>query len=1010
MQRLINLLKEKYHLIFILLLSLTPITWLWGRGGILINGSDTNFPLDPVSWFLRRLYVWNPSLNAGTEFSFSTAGTFFHFLQVVPTLLGVGLQGTQIINLVFWFSLVIVFSYLLATRLFPEKVAPRLVFVVLYAFNIYLFNTWENVKVSNLALVSTIPFGIYILLSLRKKLITYSSAGLLSAILGIVAMGGGINPAYFSTLFFVLFIFYLTTIFIPLDFKEVKDRTKEFAFVSLIVILVNLHWILPTISFIVTTIGPTGSIDKIGYTNWVDSLSQNTSLLNILRVQGAWDWYAFDSSTNLPLYIPYALNYFFRFPFIAFSFFITFLSLISLIARKGKDNLGNYVFFASLLVIGAFLGAGTHFPTGILFRQILINKLPFFSLFRSPWYIFTPLVTIAYAGLVAYLVDRIKPRFLNILFALILIVGNLTYTYPLVTGKIFRPKLPDNFLIRFPQYVFDAQKWLNSKENYERGRIISFPDDEIERFKWGYNGIDSIVGLISPSEVLFNPLNTPEAPVSQLLREVYDSLRKGEIENAENVASVLGSAWLFQKNDQSSLSLELPDGFSNFPVTSFDKWNFFEFPTPKKVIPRVRAVANMYLGFPSTEGAKLAGVLPSESILINPKDSIVELLPKEVDLYGNVILAQNSQLETFTKLRNSSYKLSDHLGSRDLSVVDYDFFIPVDGSYKLMLERYAIEKFGINPALPLDVLIDGQKYSLATEKVTDSYVYMTSPAIAKGSHSLRLTLNNPNLIDGGDFEGATNYTQKGDAEFTIIQDGGNRFISIFNRSQKDTSAIFKLKAFDPMAIYHIEVKYKQIYGSMASILGSQFRTQGPLKSQILGMPNYPEWGTFSFYYEPIKTKSDLDIALNAERINDALGTKVYYDDLSARPIFTNKLILVKENAKDISTPMVTFTRVNPTEYVGEVTGASGPHVLLFSDNYSMGWALEINGTNVNQDQHFSGNLYANAWFIDKSPESYKFKLRYKPQSMKVVGGAISILALLSTLGVFVYVQIKGRRV
>src|SRR3990170_1919014 len=131
MKRLINF-KKYLGIILVALLSLVPLIWFWGKDGKIINGVDTNFPLDPLVWIGRRFYVWNNIGNGGSDFSSSVAGIFFHLIQTIP-----------------------------------------FTFVVLYAFNIYLFNTWENVKVANLALVGAIPFALSTTILFWENRITY---------------------------------------------------------------------------------------------------------------------------------------------------------------------------------------------------------------------------------------------------------------------------------------------------------------------------------------------------------------------------------------------------------------------------------------------------------------------------------------------------------------------------------------------------------------------------------------------------------------------------------------------------------------------------------------------------------------------------------------------------------------------------------------------------------------------------------------------------------------------
>ena len=196
---------------------------------------------------------------------------------------------------------------------------------------------------ANLSLIAAIPAALAIMVSLNDKRIDKKRAAFISALIGIILSGSGINPSYFSVFFIILIVYFISSIINEFNLKTTIFLAKNFLLVSLVVILINLFWILPTANFIIKNISPSGSIDKLGFTNWVDSLSENTSLLNVMRVQGAWDWYAFDQITNLPLYIPYVLNYFYKFPFIVFSFLIPALAMIALIFR-GENKRQLYLF------------------------------------------------------------------------------------------------------------------------------------------------------------------------------------------------------------------------------------------------------------------------------------------------------------------------------------------------------------------------------------------------------------------------------------------------------------------------------------------------------------------------------------------------------------------------------------------------------------------------------------------------------------------------------------------
>lgn len=1012
MKKLIKKLFRNWAVFVVFLLGFTPVIWFYKKGSVLIAGVDINFPLAPVLWFQRRFFVWNNITNAGVDFSSSTAGLFFHSVQVILYQLGLSLQGVQAGSLIFWFLLIVFSAWFLGRILFPKNQYVQVLFVVLYSFNIFLFNTWENIKVANLSLVAAIPLTLATLLLLREKKISWASASLLAMLSGIVLSGAGINPAYFISFFFLFLLYEIVSVILGLKNHAALTSLKHFLTVFGIITLINLFWILPTVSFIFKNIGPAGtSIDKIGFTNWIDSLSQNTSILNIMRLQGAWDWYAFDGVTNLPLYIPYALNYFYRPIFIMFSFALPSLAILALIFR-GREKKHLYATFGLMFAIGVFLGAGTYLPTGTLYRWF-INHLPFFTLFRSPWYIFTPLVTLSGAGLIGLLfyrvsakVDKSGIKFGKVLTPLIIIVlavGSLFYSYPLVSGKIFRPDRRDGFYITFPSYVFEAQKWLASQKD---GRVLTYPDDEIEQFSWGYRGIESILQLISDKEVLFSPLNAPGFPAPQLVREMYRNLKLGQTGAAISLAARLNVDLLFEKKDQDSLSPPLPSRIASLPKQSFGDWNFYEFPQDK-FSTKIYAPENILFGYPYSLRHRFQGALHPSSLLVDPDDSVVKSIPSVSDFTGAVILAENLQEKDFIGFATSPSVLANRLMSRDMLRVEFEFRVPTEGFYQPTLERYRVEDFGIDTANGMEVEVDGNKETWTRSGESDSYIFFQSVRFTQGDHRVLLQLANRNLVLGGDFEGDVQFFRStGKAVFGIVGgEQGGQYLSLFNKGEgaPEPSADFWITSFDPNATYFIELKYKQIYGNNANVIVLQGTKDTLVKAQTERLPNYPEWNTFSFYYEPVKTESTTRIALVAPYTSDPLGTKVLYDDLKVHEVFTNRLAFIKAGERQfLVSPQIDTTAVSPVEYRVMVSGATGPHVIVFSENYSPEWGIEledVNGTPISiKPLHFSANSYANAWFVQKSPEGYKAKIYYKPQRLFQLGVILSILTMVTVIG------------
>lgn len=991
----------------IILLGLTPVLWFWGRGDILINGIDTNFPLDPKLWLSKRFYVWNDDLNAGVDFSSSIAGILFHLVQVIPQVLGSSLQGSELLSLLFWFSTIVGTSLFFAYTIFGKRLIPVAVFVILYSLNIYLFNTWENVKVANLSLVASLPLGLALLQRLRDGRLSYFSGFPLIALCGLLLSGSGINPAYFLCFLIISFLFYLGSLGVRGDRYEIKKRTLEFSFFLGILILVNLFWILPTVDFISQNFRSDKSIDVAGYTNWLDSLSKNTSILNIMRVQGAWDWYAYDSTTGLPYYIPYSLNYFHRIPFLFFSFFLSALVIISLIFREVRYR-HLYFSFALMFILGVFLGVGTHLPTGDIYR-ILVNIVPFFSLFRSPWYIFTPLVTLAIAGLVSLLLiklERINYKGLKLKYAvwsfgLILIIGNLLYSYPLLTGKIFRPGRDDTFFISFPSYVFEAKQWLDENKD---DRILTYPDDEIEKFTWKYRGVESILQLLSNKEVLFLPLNSPDAPTPKIVKELYLLIKKRELTAAEALAAKLSTSLLFEKADQPSLSFQLPAKMKENLLVKFGDWLFYKFPSGNSNEKIFISNSTHTTSQDSNAYPKIMSTLENKTLLTNENDSVLKTLLDVSNLSGFAGKATNIQEKNALSFLGSESFLSNRLKQRDLTQVTYEIDIPNKGYYKPVLEIYKLEDFGISPQENLSLKHNKQETIWTVEKVDDSFVYYKPFFLENGVNTFSLNIQSKNLVGVNQFLG--DFYKEGQGEFKVLGKETDIYLEILNKDTKDTSAVFPISTFDPLQMYLIQLKYKQIYGNNASVIVGQNTQNTLIKVNVERLPNYPEWNYFSFYYQPVATNSVMKVGLIAPQTSDPLGTKISYGDLQVYKVFSNSLIFLEEKHKSENTGKATFTKVSPVFYKGKVENAAKSHFLIMSENYSPEWQLTLidsTGKAITMDkEHLSANLFANAWYITNSTGTYNFEIYYKPQRLFVIGFLISLSSIIVSIIIFLY--------
>lgn len=978
---LLKFLKKHWFLLVLIGISLTPIIWFWGRGGVLINGLDTNFPLDPVVWLKRRFFAWYDVSNAGSDFSSSISGLFFHLIQVAPYLLGLSLQHVEIFSLVFWFGVICISSFFFARSLtFKNKVAEFL-FVLVYSFNIYLFNTWENVKVSNLALYASFPLFLSLINFFTKGEIDGRRLAIFSFLGAIVASGAGINPAYFLTL--VLGIFIYSLINWVADPLKRKAFSYAFCLTVGVLTLTNLFWILPLLNnlFIQSKIA---SLADIGLTDWLDSLSENTSLLNVIRLQGAWDWYSKDTS-GAPLYLPYVVNYFYKLPFILFSFALPSLMLTSLILRKSKTQIGIYLSLGIFFLVGVFMGAGTHQPTGSIFR-FLAQKIPYFSFFRSPWYIFTPFLILSYAGFagLSYLqIEKLRliPKRLLSFGVLLFAVSYLLYSYPLVSGKIFRPSRPDGFYINFPDYVWETKNWLKDEGKEIKGRIITYPDDQIENFSWGYRGTDTILALFSTKEFITPSFNLSSSAFINLLSEFYSSLKKQNYESAFSLMKFFGADTIFNRRDFSSLSPKINEGNSGFAAavtkTEFGEWSLLKVKGNTDV-SKVYVPKELYLNYASDDANTfLAKVFGKEDVL-----SV-----KLPDTEFSKAESRGGKTLTLLEAVNKTSK-EDPTNNHQRFLLD----VPKDGTYNFFLEKRS-SQFKNTELAGSIIILDGNLHFEGGDSYNPEYYHLGPTYLTKGIHTAEVTLPIArNMVNIDDAVLYSSYENLRNEELPLNR---QKTIVVFNSQVAEDKITVPVRDFDPFRRYVLKFDYKYFYGRVPIIDIVQSSPVTPVKT----FPDYVgssfDWVAKSVTINPVPVESKLEVFIKMPPNERGDRSKTFIENLSLLPIYDNRLFAVGAGAVEnmkLSPPAVSFSKKSPVKYEVKVSGGENGYYLVFLENYSNGWRLkskDIKGVPI----HFTANGFANGWYIPGGKEDQRLVIFYSPQNYFNLGAFVFLILL-----------------
>jgi len=940
-------------------LSLTPIVWFIGKGDILITGLDTNFPLDPILWIVRRFYVWNGINNAGIDFSSSTAGLFFHFIQVIPFVLGLTLKYVEIFSMVFWFSVIVLSSYVLSRIVTPNNKISQLIIVIIYSLNTYLFNTWENVKVSNLALVAVLPLFISIVYSWKNNLISNKKALIYLALASILSTGAGINPAYFAVII-------LTIVILSLILKSFK-----IGLISILILIgVNTFWVIPLANFLLSF--QNGIISDLGYTNWLQSLSENTSIINVVRLQGAWDWYALNPS-GLPQYLPYAVNYLYNLPFVVFSFAVPLISLLSFIFRSKKKELW-YLYFGILTILGIFFGVGSHTPTGTIYL-FLATHLPFLSFFRSPWYIFTPILIVSYACLSGLLYERLsellsKTRIYILLKVLgigFLICYGL-YNYPLITGKIFRPD-SDGFYIKFPSYIDAAKEYLNTDNS--SSRIISYPDDQLESFKWGYKGTESILSLFSNRETITPSFNISSKVFQSLQNHFYEQIKRGEYESAISILNLLNVDEIFYKNDTSTLAPKINDRINSFVDSkTFGEWTFMKI--KKQIDGKIFVADKIYKTLGDNDDfVFLTSLLGSKSIVVNSQDSQV-MASGILDRALFIFKADNIN--------------PDELNQSNIQ--EYKFEVLKDSSFSLAVERQSLNKNELN------FWIDGQTISERILKDNDSLILIGPLSLRKGPHILKVMYpKSENLISDTDYSSYSNIKSLREDELPV--DPKNTLLAFSDSNSAQTIKI-KVRDFNPFLKYVVGFDHKYEYGSVPFVDVLQVAPTSPVKNETIYSGSSNDWESLVKKYVPVETNSIIEVLIKMPSNKYAGRSKSYFENIFFKRIYDDKVFVIEESKNNDNTSVATtkIIRNTPSRYDVELKDLPKGSVVAFLESYSNDWSLKfINKNNKTNPIHFKINGYANGWYLS-NPNDTDIAISYKPQSLFLVGSFISILTLI----------------
>lgn len=546
----------------------------WVPVGMILGGHDSGLAINASQFFSKRLLSWDATVNFGVDNSAYFGSLTMHGLDLILARLGGTSFAGNTLNVFFWIFLMFLSATVLSLEL--KKYFGKAITFILPIFlvmNFYIFQSMFILERAKYGIYIATLLILTILFRLKRKQISVFISSLLIAILLVIFNGGSwLGIPLFGGFIVVIITFLFAELFFSVKQRSFKDLKK-----ILITLLLSIAFLfalstyswLPYIGNFVKSdaqiLSDQGSIN--GNEAWLDNMSQGTSILNLIRFQGTPDWYASSNQAN-PEH-QYAGLYINNNFLIVVSFTFPFLALFSLLPISKEKDLKKRsvgVFFILLSFLSLIFVAGSHPPTGEIYK-LLFTRIPGFIIFRSPYYKFGYAFMLGWSVLIAISISYFLKRFSGVKLLVGIIIVNvfvIGYYSPILSpSKLFHWKNDFSTVFSLPPYVNQYANWADM--NTKDGRTLLLPPNNDEwrsdGYNFGYWSTTTLLASASNIEVLSNDslLNQAE---STWVNAIYGAIKKGDEKNFNLLADKLGVKYFLVRADVLSGKWSAPEDFS----------------------------------------------------------------------------------------------------------------------------------------------------------------------------------------------------------------------------------------------------------------------------------------------------------------------------------------------------------------------------------------------------------------------------------------------------------------
>lgn len=540
----------------LLFASLLPL--LWFKKGHFIAGGDIAAFIGLDNYLKFLPYAWDEQVMAGRH-NFAPHfilpyGAFWCFFKMLSV-------PGNVIELI-WACVTLFISslsmYHLIGILVPGSRGKwgRLIGSLLYIINPFLANIplFTQYNLAPIYMFTPLVFAFFAqglhANDVKNRFLFASLIALCSPLFA----SASLNITHLFVMGFLLFLYFV--FFIGTNRACVGGAFLFAGICAVLYLLTNLWWI--SISF-TKMVSMSGTVAQ-SHGGW--EVLKATHLYDAFRLLGSWAW---RTGHRELLYFPYFEAYD-RWYFVLAEFGLLIL-LFTALWQKSLAGL----FAGFLALTGLFFVKGSTGPLGFIYTWMW-KHVPGFWIFREPFAKFMPLVTVAYAILMAISCDQLLDTLCERIRAaaarlgktaasliswipdavpVLLIATLVLLSFPLITGQCIWDYYNGEMRslhVKVPDYWHRAADWF--KKNDPDARILPLPKTGYGKscFNWesGFNAECSPVKNLFPNPLIYYE-DFPHNPFQKFLNGAFDAVK--DVPVSSQVWRQLGIGYIVHQRD-----------------------------------------------------------------------------------------------------------------------------------------------------------------------------------------------------------------------------------------------------------------------------------------------------------------------------------------------------------------------------------------------------------------------------------------------------------------------------